>query len=187
MVSTLNSWQGTVVANAAIVAAGTNGAVSVFVAGTTDVILDIDGYFDAAGGPDSYSFYPAQPCRIADTRAAAGPFGAPALPSGQSRDFPVPSSPCGMPSTAAAYSLNVTVVPDPAVHYLGYLTTWPAGQPRPNSSTLNSWTGKVVANAAIVPAGAGGAISVFVPNPTDVILDANGYFAPPGSPGALSK
>ena len=186
LVSTLNSWEGAVVANAAIVPAGTGGAVSVFVAGSTDVILDIDGYFDASGGPNAYSFYPAQPCRIADTRAAAGPFGAPGLPAGQSRDFPVPSSSCGMPSTAAAYSLNVTVVPDPVAHYLGYLTTWPAGQPRPNSSTLNSWTGKVVANAAIVPAGAGGAISVFVPNPTDVILDANGYFAPPGSPGGLS-
>ena len=186
LVSTLNSFEGTVVANAAIVPAGTGGAVSVFVAGATDVILDIDGYFDTSAGPNAYSFYPAQPCRIADTRAAAGPFGAPGLPAGQSRDFPVPSSSCGLPSTATAYSLNVTVVPDPVVHYLGYLTTWPAGQPRPNSSTLNSWTGNVVANAAIVPAGAGGAISVFVSNPTDVILDANGYFAPPGGPGALS-
>ncbi len=186
LVSTLNSWQGTVVANAAIVPAGTGGGVSVFVAGSTDVILDIDGYFDASGGPTAYSFYPTQPCRIADTRSAAGPFGAPSLPAGQSRDFPVPSSSCGMPSTATAYSLNVTVVPDPVVRYLGYLTAWPAGEARPNSSTLNSWAGKVVANAAIVPAGAGGAISVFVPNPTDVVLDANGYFAPPGSPGALS-
>jgi len=185
-VSTLNSWQGTVVANAAIVPAGTNGAVSVYAAGPTDVILDIDGYFDASGGPDAYSFYPTQPCRIADTRAAAGAFGGPSFVAGQSRDFAVPSSSCGLPSTATAYSLNVTVVPDPVVHYLGYLTTWPAGQPLPNSSTLNSWTGKVVANAAVVPAGSGGAISVFASNPTDVILDSNGYFAPPGSAGALS-
>jgi hypothetical protein len=36
----------------------------------------------------------------------------------------------------------------------------------------------VVANAAIVPAGAEGAISVFVTGRTDVILDINGYFAP---------
>jgi hypothetical protein len=35
-----------------------------------------------------------------------------------------------------------------------------------------------VANAAIVPAGAGGAINVFVANRTHVILDINGYFAP---------
>jgi hypothetical protein len=36
----------------------------------------------------------------------------------------------------------------------------------------------VVANAAIVPAGTNGAISIYVTNPTQVILDINGYFAP---------
>jgi hypothetical protein len=36
----------------------------------------------------------------------------------------------------------------------------------------------VVANAAIVPAGTNRAISVFVTNPTQVILDIDGYFAP---------
>jgi hypothetical protein len=34
-----------VVANAAIVPAGTNGAVNVFVSDLTDVIIDINGYF----------------------------------------------------------------------------------------------------------------------------------------------
>jgi hypothetical protein len=182
LVSTLNSWQGDAVANAAIVPAGTNGAVSVYVSDATDVLLDIDGYFDAADGPNSVAFYPAQPCRVADTRMPAGPFGGPSLLAGLSRNFPLASSSC-LPAAASAYSLNVTVAPG---GYLGYLTAWPAGQPQPNASTLNSWTGKVVANAAIVPAGANGAVSVFVPNPTDVILDSNGYFAPPGSPGALS-
>jgi hypothetical protein len=71
--------------------------------------------------------------------------------------------------------VNVTVVPDGA---LGYLSAWPAGAPQPNVSTLNSWDGSVVANAAIVPAGTSGAISVFATNPTNVILDINGYFAP---------
>jgi uncharacterized repeat protein (TIGR01451 family) len=183
LVSTLNAWQGTVVANAAIVPASTGGSVSVYVTDPTDVILDIDGYFDSAGGPNAVSFYPTSPCRVADTRAAAGPLGGPSLIANQSRDFPVPSSSCELPATASAYSLNVTVVPPGP---LSYLTTWPAGQPQPNVSTLNSWTGKVVANAALVPAGTNGAISVFVPNPTDVILDANGYFAPPGGEGALS-
>lgn len=36
----------------------------------------------------------------------------------------------------------------------------------------------MVANAAIVPAGEGAAISVFVTDQTHVILDINGYFAP---------
>ncbi len=188
-VSTLNSFEGNVVANAAIVGAGQNGAVSVFALANnpTDVILDIDGYFDPIAGyfasTAGDSFYPVQPCRVADTRRPAGSLGGPALSTGETRDFPVPSSPCGLPATASAYSMNATVVPS---GYLGFLTTWAAGQPQPFASTLNSWTGKVVANAAIVPAGANGATSVYVTNPTDVILDANGYFAPPGSPGALT-
>ncbi len=184
-VSTLNSWDGNVVANAAIVPAGAGGAVSVYVPDATDVILDVNGYFDSPGVPNSYSFYPATPCRVADTRGAAGTFGGPEMYGGQSRDFPIPLSGCGIPPTATAYSLNVTVVPDAVVKYLGYLTLWPTGQAQANVSTLNSWTGKVVANAALVPAGTNESISVYVPNPTDVILDINGYFGLPGHPGGL--
>ena len=183
LVSTLNSFGGLVVANAAIVPAGAGGAVSVYVTDPTDVILDINGYFDTSTGPTSYSFYPATPCRIADTRGASGQFGGPSMGSREKRDFPIPLSSCAIPSTASAYSLNVTVVP---AGYLGYLTTWPTGQAQPNVSTLNSWTGKVVANAALVPAGSNGSVSVFVQDPTNVILDTNGYFAPPGTTGALT-
>ena len=185
-VSTLNSFGGLVVANAAIVPAGAGGAVSVYVTDTTDVILDIDGYFDTSSGSGSYAFYPATPCRVADTRWPAGQFGGPSMSTDQTRDFPIPLGPCGTPPTARAYSLNVTVVPNATLHYLGYLTTWPTGGAQPNVSTLNSWTGKVVANAALVPGGSNESISVFVTDPTDVILDINGYFGQPGLTGALS-
>jgi len=182
-VSTLNSSGGIVVANAAIVPAGTGGAVSVFVTDATDVILDINGYFATATGASSYSFYAATPCRIADTRNATGQFGGPSMTAGQIRDFPIPLGPCSYPAAVQAYSLNVTVAPQGP---LGYLTTWPTGQPQPNVSTLNSDTGKIVANAALVPAGTNESISVYVTDPTDVILDGNGYFAAPGSLGALT-
>ena len=176
LVSTLNSFGGIVVANAAIVPAGFNGAVSVFVTDPTDVILDTNGYFDS---PGSYAFYPVQPCRVADTR-----FGnAPPLAGGQSRDFALPASGCGLPAGAAAYSMNVTVVPQ---GYLGYLSIWPAGQAQPLVSTLNSWTGKIVANAALVPAGTNGSVSAFAEDTTDVILDTNGYFGAPGGTGGLN-
>jgi len=112
---------------------------------------------------------------VADTRWAAGTFGGPEMEGPITRVFPIPASACNIPSTAAAYSLNVTVVPD---GYLGYLTIWPDGGSQPLVSTLNSWDGSVVANAAIVPAGANGAIDVYVTNPTQVILDIDGYFAP---------
>ncbi len=183
-VSTLNSFAGTVVANAAIVPAGTNGAVSVYVSDQSDVILDVDGYFDASGAANASSFYAATPCRVADTRGAAGQFGGPALTARQVRGFPIPSATCGIPATATAYSLNVTAVP--GTKYLGYLSTWPTGAAQPGVSTLNSWTGKVVANAALVPAGSDGSVSVFVTDPTNVILDINGYFGQPGGAGELA-
>jgi hypothetical protein len=66
---------------------------------------------------------------------------------------------------------------------LGYLTAWTTGQTQPLVSTLNSPTGAITANAAIVRAGTGGEISIFVTDAADVILDVNGYFAPPATGG----
>ena len=120
-------------------------------------------------------FVPVTPCRIADTRNALGTFGGPVLSGGETRSFPVPSAGCSIPSTAQAYSLNATVVPS---GLLSYLTLWPAGGARPNVSTLNSFLGLVVANAALVPGGTGGAVSAFVTDQTHLILDINGFFAP---------
>ena len=175
LVSTLNALNGGIVANAAIVPAGTNGAVSVYVTNRTDVVLDTNGYFAPTGGTGGLTFYPVTPCRVADTREADGPFGGPVMAAATLRSFAIPASDCSIPATAAAYSLNVTAVPNGP---LGFLTAWPTGLPLPFVSTLNSPTGTVVANAAIVPAGANGAVSVYVTNQTHVILDINGYFAP---------
>ena len=77
-VSTLNSLDGRIKANATITPAGTNGGVSVYVTSATQFILDIDGYFVPAGTSSSgLQFFPLTPCRIADTRNAAGPLGGP--------------------------------------------------------------------------------------------------------------
>jgi hypothetical protein len=111
-----------------------------------------------------------------DTRAGegkTGAFGPPAITGGTAREIPIPQGACAIPSTATAFSLNITVVPSGP---LGYLTVWPTGRPQPLVSTLNSFEGRVVANAATVPAGAGGSISVFVTNTTHVIIDINGYY-----------
>ena len=183
LVSTLNSWEGTVVANAAIVPAGPFGAINVYVTDLTDLIVDINGYFESSPSLVAQAFYPVAPCRVADTRGPAGLFGAPSLLAGLSRDFPIPLSPCGIPASAGAYSLNFTAVPPGP---LAYLTAWPSGQAQPLVSTLNSWNGRVVADAAIVPVGTNESISVFVPDPTDLALDVNGYFSRSGEPGGLS-
>jgi hypothetical protein len=186
-VSTLTSPDGSVLADAAIVPAGTAGSVSAYATDDTDLVVDINGYFvpPAAG---TLQFYPLAPCRVLDTRTptaggtfpASSTFGSPSLSGGTGRSFPVTSSACGVPASAAAYSLNVTVVPQGA---LGFVTAWPTGQTQPFVSTMNSYDGTVLANAAIVPAGNGGAVSFFASNTTDLVIDINGYFAPPGSGG----
>ena len=179
-ISVLNSYDGRVKANAAIVPAGDGAAVSVYATDATDVILDIDGYF-LPSSTSTLAFFPLTPCRVVDTRNPIGPLGGPILSNGHTRDFPVLQSACNIPSSAQAYSFNYTVLPHDGAP-LGYLTTWPAGQQQPGVSTVNAPTGTVTANAAIVPAGHNGDVDVYpYGNDTDLIIDVNGYFAPANS------
>jgi hypothetical protein len=184
-ISLMNSYDGRVKANAAIVAAGTSGAISVFAstATSTNVILDIDGYF-VPSTSSSLAFYAIVPCRLVDTRPGPppGPLAGPSLGAKQTRSFPLQSGNCNIPPNAQAYSLNVTAMP-PKGGALGDLVIFPTGQKTPASSTLNAPTGTTTANAAIVPAGTGGAVSVVASDATDLLLDINGYFAPPGIGG----
>ena len=137
------------------------------------------------------TFVAMTPCRVVDTRSIFGfpaPFGAPSLVGGATRSFPMDSSTlCSIPSTAAAYSLNVTVTTTGSG--LGFLTLWPVGSAQPNASTLNN-PGNLaaVANAAIVPAGndISGSIDAYASSATDLIIDINGYYTAQVSGGGAS-
>ena len=137
-----------------------------------------DGTVSVIGGSTKLQLVNVTPCRVVDTRNTNGPFGGPFIPAQGSRSFPIPQGACQIPSSAVAYSVNVTVVPH---HTLGYLTIWPTPEFQPNVSTLNSPDGRVKANAAIVPGGVAGAVSVFASDATDVIIDIDAYFAPSSS------
>jgi M6 family metalloprotease-like protein len=176
VVSTMNSLDGRIKANAAIVGVGVGGAVSIYVTDAAHIILDVNGYFVPAGTAGALAFYPLDPCRVVDTRS---PGGGGIVAANTTRRV---AGGC-LPATAQAYSLNITSVP-PAP--LGFLTLWPDGSGQPTVSTLNNLTGTVVANAAILRAGTGGAFNAYVTDASHIIADLNGYFAPPGSPGALA-
>jgi hypothetical protein len=176
-----------VLAAAGIVPAGANGAINATGTQDLDLIVDINGYF-VPPTTGTLQFYPLAPCRVLDTRTPANSgsfpanstFGSPALDGVHARSFPIPSSTCGAPANAAAYSFNVGVVPSGALYFLA---AYPTGGTLPVVSTMNSFDGTTLANAAIVPAGPGGAVNFFASNPTDFFVDINGYFAPPGSGG----
>jgi hypothetical protein len=123
--------------------------------------------------PNPTPFQTLNPCRIADTRGPAGLYGAPPLSAGVPRNFTL-SGQCGIPGTASAVSLNVTVTNTAGP---GFIFIYPAGGAAPTASTLNYVAGQTIANAAIVPLGAGGAVTVIAGvSGTDLILDTNGYF-----------
>jgi hypothetical protein len=182
MVSTLNSYDGRVKANAAIVSGGNGGEISVFASNTTDVVLDVSGYFTTADA--SYVYVPITPCRAVDTRINNGtPFGAPGISGGTQRSFSLANSACNIPSGAlangGALSLNVTAIP--SAGGLNYLTVWgtsPNSPEPPITSTLNAPSNDPVANAAIVSMDASntGSVSVFASNTTDLLIDITGYF-----------
>ena len=180
--SLLNSPDGRVKANAAVVAGSSvnpgHGWINVYASDTTDVIIDVNGYFTTPSS-QTLQFYPLPPCRAIDTRN--GQDGG-MLQAGVERDYTMAER-CGIPTTALAYSLNVTVLPAPGG--LDYLTVWTPEEPRPSTSTLNASAGGPVANAAIVTADKiiHGVAFYANSNNTDLLVDVNGYFATPGDGG----
>jgi hypothetical protein len=83
---------------------------------------------------------------------------------------------CGIPVTASALALNVTVTGATAP---GYVVFYPGGSPVPLASTVNFRAAQTRANNAIVrlgPAGTLGAISGQSTGTVHVIVDVTGYF-----------
>jgi hypothetical protein len=118
------------------------------------------------------SYYTVTPCRAYDSRDA-GPGGA--LAAGIDKTILVAGD-CGVPATAKAVSLNVTVV-SPSTG--GHLRLFASDTPRPGTSLINYSSGQTRANNAVVSLGADGALIVYVNQPggtVHAVLDVNGYF-----------
>jgi hypothetical protein len=122
-------------------------------------------------------FLAVTPCRIADTRNAAGPYGGPSLAANTTRDFTITGQ-CGIPVSARAVSLNLAVT---TMNTNGNLIAWPQGGAIPNVSVIN-WnaTSVAIANATVVQLGVAGGMSVRSNVPAggvvDLIIDVNGYY-----------
>jgi len=178
--SLLSAPDGDPTANAAIVPTSPSGSVDVTVSSSSNFIIDVDGYFDSSNG-DAFYLLPAV-CRAVDTRSTSGPTGGAMLPGGVARSFALQSSGCNIPANVQAYGLSVTVAP---AGFFGGLTIWPTGQPEPGVSTLNAFDGQTKTNAALIQAGTG-AVTFLPYHSTHLAVDIIGYFAPAGSPGALT-
>ncbi|MBL8217152.1 MAG: hypothetical protein JNK87_40905 [Bryobacterales bacterium] len=152
-----------------------------FPGGASGVVTQLPAQVAATTG---LRFEPVQPCRIMETRdgsnfgGQSGPFGPPYLRAGETRTLVVSQSVCGVPASAKAWALNVTVIPRNGGE-VEYVTLWPAGEQRPPTRTVSSPDGQIVANTAFVKA-LGGAFSLYASDDTDLIIDITGYFTDPG-------
>ena len=116
------------------------------------------------------------PCRVADTRGNGftGQYGPPSLLANTTRDFTI-SGQCGIPGGAAGVSFNFAAL---NVGAAGDLRVFPTGGTVPLVSTLNyNANTPNIANAAVVPLGTSGAITVQADAVgIDLIIDVNGYY-----------
>jgi hypothetical protein len=134
-----------------------------------------------AGGP--YSFFPLTPCRVVDTRGPVGPQGGPALAANTIRSFTIINvNSCGVPATAKAAAMNITIVSPTDV---GDLRIWPYQSPVPLASVINFSTADfALANGVLIPLANISGIDISVQNDmppgsagtVHLVVDVTGYF-----------
>ncbi|HUF98192.1 MAG TPA: SGNH/GDSL hydrolase family protein [Ilumatobacter sp.] len=163
--STVNFGAGQVVANSQLVAVG-DGAVSVYSLVTTDLIVDVTGFFVPVDRPTRAGRYlPITPNRALDTRSGEQP----AANSSVRVDL-------GLPEGAGAAMVTVTVVAEDGPDFV---TAFPAATDRPNASVVNIDRARQTrAGTTIVPLSSGG-IDIYTLAGSDLVVDVAGYFTGP--------
>lgn len=127
--------------------------------------------------PPAAGFHSMVPYRVLDSREGTGWNGM--VAAGADRSLTVTGA-SGVPATASAVVMNVTVV-DPTE--ASFLTVYPGGVGRPNASNLNFGKGQIIPNLVTVRVGPGGVVKVAnAVGATHVVADIVGYYDD-GSPG----
>ena len=163
-------------ANTAVVVLGADRHVCVYSSATTDVVVDLSGWWAPGQG---WRYEPAAPARLVDTRDAKGAQSAIVGKRAAGSTLPVtvtawPSSPLA----PAAVLVNVTATD---AETAGYVTVSPCGSPAPLVSTLNVSPGDVVADVAATPVSGNGTVCVYTSAPMNIVVDLEGWFGSTGS------
>ncbi|WP_458780078.1 hypothetical protein [Arthrobacter sp. D3-16] len=177
--SNLNFGGGQTVPNLLTVPVGTDGKVTLYnrSSGTTHLIADVAGYY-LPGTPNlPGAFSSLAPTRMLDTRAAA------AVGPDSSVSFQVAGRD-GVPAAVSAVVFNLTVT-EAQSH--GFISAYPSGPPRPDTSNLNFRGGQTVPNLVTVPVGTDGKVTLFnrSSGTTQLIADVAGYYLPGSAAGSV--
>lgn len=113
-------------------------------------------------------FVPVAPARLLDTRTAQDP-----LAQMVRRDVQVTGR-AGIPSNAKAVALNVTTVGSTTSTYV---RVWPAGQPEPATSAMNTDASRTTGAGIMVGIGGEGKVSLLNNRgSTHAVVDVTGYY-----------
>lgn len=167
--STLNYAARSTVANTTIATLDQRGRVCIHTDAGTDVVVDVTGWIGSSG---TGRLARVGPVRTTDTRSGLGGTGR--LAGGSTLVVELGRL-VGSDATAAAVNLTV-VRPDGD----GYLTAWPCGTARPETSTLNYASGTTRANNAIVGVDQAGRLCIFTSSAADVLVDVTARFGTDG-------
>ena len=156
---------------------GSDGVYILTLKATNGIGADATQTFTLSVLSQALDFYSLSPCRLIDTRNPDGPAGGPKLGSGQAREF-VLTGACGIPTTAKAVALTMTVV---APTTSGDLRVYRADlQIAPRAVVMSFKAGRTRAGDGIVGLSVDAQGRVLVQNDStgtlDLILDVSGYF-----------
>jgi hypothetical protein len=167
--SNLNFVPDQTVPNLVISKLGDGGKLSMFNSGgSTQLIADVLGYFQAGSGARLTSMTPA---RLLDTRTDGGL----SVPVAQTPHVLAIAGREGVPTSGVvAVVLNVTAT-EPTTN--GFVTVFPSGEAIPVASNLNTVAGQTRANLVIAKLGTDGAVALYNSAGTvQLIADVVGYF-----------
>jgi hypothetical protein len=164
LTSNVNFAAGQTRPNVVFAPVGADGQVSVFVSTGAHVIADVFGWYSTAS--DAELFKPVKPKRIWDSRQHT------IIPAGGELTLKVTDI-VGVPSTATAVVLNVTVT---APAGSGFLTVHAANVARPDTSNVNYVASQTVPNVVITGVSVDGRIKIWTFAEAHIIVDVAGWF-----------
>ncbi len=151
------------IAGAAFVATSDRNTICVSSSTAVDVIIDLTATFDVDTG---FVFVPVQPSRMLDTRSGIGGW-APVQGAGQTLDIRV------APPSAKGVTGTVTFV-EPV--RAGFITAFPCGVSRPETSSVNASAGATIANSVTVGVGTDARLCLHADAVTQTLFDLTGWW-----------
>lgn len=166
-----------VINNVFTVGLGADGAFKIYAHSTTEVVVDVTGYYAPPGMGGLY-FHPLPaPVRLLETRPGL-PVGCvkPGVPlMGMADSTQQAISACtGIPAAARAIVGNATTVDPQGV---GFLTLFPGDAARPLVASSNYTFGQVVNGPFSVGLAPNGEFKIYTPWQTHLVVDVLGYYS----------